>query len=31
MSGFKKMALYDVYLDDKKIDCDIIDNLAFKV
>ena len=28
MSGFKKMALYDVYLDDKKIDCDIIDNLA---
>ena len=28
MSGFKKMALYDVYLEDKKIDCDIIDNLA---
>ena len=28
MSGFKKMALYEVYLEDKKIDCDIIDNLA---
>ena len=28
MRGFKKMALYEVYLDDKKIDCDIIDNLA---
>lgn len=28
MRGFKKMALYDVYLDEKKIDCDIIDNLA---
>lgn len=28
MRGFKKMALYDVYLEDKKIDCDIIDNLA---
>ena len=29
MSGFKKMALYEVYLEDKKIDCDIIDNLVF--
>ena len=28
MRGFKKMALYEVYLEDKKIDCDIIDNLA---
>ena len=28
MSGFKKMALYEVYIEDKKIDCDIIDNLA---
>lgn len=28
MSGFKKMALYEVYLEDRKIDCDIIDNLA---
>ena len=28
MSGFKKMALYEVYLEDKKVDCDIIDNLA---
>ena len=28
MSGFKKMALYEVYLEDKKIDCDIIDNFA---
>ena len=30
MTGFKKMAIYEVYEGDKRLDCDIIDALAKK-